>query len=178
MNSESISKRASIVLSSLNVLLWLSGLAYAGSTPGFSSFDFPGAIDTQATAITPSGNIVGRYTSSDGKQHGFLLASGKFRSIDFPGATATDVTWINPRGQIVGATLHRMASSMDSFSAAANFRPSIIRTRKPRLYSASARTEIRLDSRLTPEVTFTVFFSVAGTLAQLMFRVRPSLSRP
>jgi hypothetical protein len=102
MNPESISKRASFVLSSLSALLWLSSLAYAGSAPGFSSFDFPGAIDTQATAITPSGNIVGRYTSSDGKQHGFLLASGKFRSIDFPGATATDVTWINPRGQIVG----------------------------------------------------------------------------
>ncbi len=66
------------------------------------SFDFPGAINTQATAITPSGDIVGRYTSPDGIQYGFLLSGGKLTSINFPGATSTDVTWINPRGQIVG----------------------------------------------------------------------------
>jgi len=66
------------------------------------SFDFPGATNTQATAITPSGDIVGRYTGPDGVQHGFLLSAGKFRSITFPGATLTDVNWINPRGQIVG----------------------------------------------------------------------------
>ena len=101
MNSGTISNKAA-VLRSLIAVLWLAGIAHSASSTNFTSFDFPGAIDTQATAITPSGNIVGRYTSSDGKQHGFLLASGKFRSIDFPGATATDVTWINPRGQIVG----------------------------------------------------------------------------
>jgi len=66
------------------------------------SFDFPGAVNTQATAITPSGDIVGRDTSQDGVQHGFLRSGGKFRSIDFPGSSSTDVTWINPRGQIVG----------------------------------------------------------------------------
>jgi uncharacterized membrane protein len=69
---------------------------------GVISFDFPGAINTQATAITPSGDIVGRYTDAGGTQHGFLLTGGKFRSITFPGATFTDVNWINPRGQIVG----------------------------------------------------------------------------
>lgn len=68
----------------------------------FSSFDFPGAINTQATGVTPSGDIVGRYSSNDGRLHGFLLSQGKFRSIDFPGATSTDVDWINPRGQVVG----------------------------------------------------------------------------
>jgi len=67
------------------------------------SFDFPGAINTQATAITPSGDIAGRYTSADGVQHGFLLSGGKFRSINFPGASSTQVSWINPRGQIVGS---------------------------------------------------------------------------
>ena len=66
------------------------------------SFDFPGATNTQATAITPSGYIVGRYTDAGGTQRGFLLTGGKLRSITFPGATFTDVTWINPRGQIVG----------------------------------------------------------------------------
>ena len=102
MNSDAISKKA---LKSLIAVLWLAGFAYATSPSNLISFDFPGATDTQATAITPSGSIVGRYTSSDGRQHGFLLTGGKFRSIDFPGATSTDVTWINPRGQIVGGYL-------------------------------------------------------------------------
>jgi hypothetical protein len=74
----------------------------ASAQSNFSSFDFPGAINTQTTGITPSGNIVGRYTSPDGVLHGFLLANRKFSSIDFPGATSTDVDWINPRGRIVG----------------------------------------------------------------------------
>jgi hypothetical protein len=68
----------------------------------FTSFDFPGAINTQATAITPSGDIVGRYTSPDGVLHGFLRSSGQFQSIDVPASTSTEANWINPRGQIVG----------------------------------------------------------------------------
>src|ERR1700736_2566569 len=78
----------------------------ASSTPdsksAFTSFDFPGAVNTQATAITPSGDIVGRYFNADGSEHGFLFSEGKFKSIDVPNSTLTDVTWINPRGQIVG----------------------------------------------------------------------------
>jgi hypothetical protein len=101
MNSYTVSKRAA-ALRPVIAVLWLAGLVHSASPANLTSLDFPGAVDTQATAITPSGDIVGRYTSSDGKQHGFLLASSKFRSIDFPGATATDVTWINPRGRIVG----------------------------------------------------------------------------
>ena len=91
----------SMVLVALTLLSCVVSLS-ADAKPKFTSFDFPGAINTQATGITPSGDIVGRYTSPDGVQHGFLLRVGGFRSIDFPGASSTDVTWINPRGQIVG----------------------------------------------------------------------------
>jgi len=83
--------------------LWISLTPHASAQSNFVSFDFPGAVNTQATAITPSGDIVGRYINSDGTQHGFLLAGGKFRSIDFPNATFTDLTWMNPRGDIVGS---------------------------------------------------------------------------
>ena len=62
----------------------LSGNTQALGRGSVISFDFPGASNTQATAITPSGDIVGRYTSADGIQHGFLLSGGKFRSINFP----------------------------------------------------------------------------------------------
>jgi len=69
----------------------------------FASFDYPGATNTQATAIMPSGEIVGRYFSVDGKQHGFILRRGLFAPVDAPNATfSTDVTWVNARGDIVG----------------------------------------------------------------------------
>ena len=70
----------------------------------FESFDFPGSTNTQATAITPSGEIVGRYFTSNGSQHGFVLRDGAFKSVDVPGATfSTDVAWVNASGAIVGS---------------------------------------------------------------------------
>src|SRR6267378_3686237 len=68
----------------------------------FQSFDFPGSTNTQATAITPSGEIVGRYFTSNGSQHGFVLRDGAFSAVDIPGATSTDVAWVNASGAIVG----------------------------------------------------------------------------
>jgi hypothetical protein len=75
----------------------------ASHNVSFESFDFPGSTNTQATAITPSGEIVGRYSSADGKQHGFVLRDGAFSSVDVPGATfSTDAAWVNSSGAIVG----------------------------------------------------------------------------
>jgi YVTN family beta-propeller protein len=68
----------------------------------FVSFEFPNSTNTQATAITPSGEIVGRYNSADGQQHGFILRDGVFSSVDVPGATSTDAAWVNANGAIVG----------------------------------------------------------------------------
>lgn len=84
-------------LHSLILVVGLSTLAYAGKDQ-FVSFDFPGSTNTQATAITPSGELVGRYISSDGIQHGFVLSNGAFTSLDVPGASFTDAAWINARG--------------------------------------------------------------------------------
>ncbi len=94
--------RSSAICVLVTLLLGISTVV-AASGQSFTSFDFPGAIDIEATGITPSGVIVGRYTSADGKAHGFLMSGGTFVSIDFPGAISTDTTWINPRGQIVGS---------------------------------------------------------------------------
>jgi YVTN family beta-propeller protein len=68
----------------------------------FESFDYPGSTNTQATAITPSDEIVGRYSTTDGKQHGFVLRDGVFTAVDVPGATSTDAAWVNASGAIVG----------------------------------------------------------------------------
>ena len=95
--------KASMVSVLLLVLVVeVSTLLFAAKT-NFISFDFPSAIDTEATAITPSGAIAGRYTSPDGMLHGFVLRQGEFSSIDFPDAVWTDVNWMNASGDIVGA---------------------------------------------------------------------------
>ena len=98
-------------------LICPSGFAQNTSSPNapsfsaeggrFASFDFPspGVTDTEATAITPSGAIVGRYFTPDGHEHGFVLNEGKFTAVDVPAAPLTDAAWItgiDPEGDIVG----------------------------------------------------------------------------
>jgi len=97
--------RCSMLVVTVWPMLWIvltAGVPFAFAQ-NFESFDFPGAVNTQATAINSSGEIVGRYYEADGIEHGFLFTHGLFASIDFPGANWTDVTWVNARGQIVGA---------------------------------------------------------------------------
>jgi hypothetical protein len=95
--------RAISSLLCLAALIGVSSVALAQDPHAvFFSFDIPGATDTQATARTSSGYIVGRYHKPDGSLHGFLLRKGRFSSIDVPGADATEANWINDSGVIVG----------------------------------------------------------------------------
>jgi uncharacterized membrane protein len=88
---------------SLAAILGASCLIFAQEPHAvFHSFDFPGATNTQATSMTPWGEIVGRYYNPDGSEHGFLWRRGVFTSIDFPGALITEADWINDDGVIVG----------------------------------------------------------------------------
>ncbi|MCI0549775.1 MAG: hypothetical protein L0287_02340, partial [Anaerolineae bacterium] len=68
----------------------------------FTSIDYPGSVNTQATGASPIGEIVGGYQDLDGGDHGFLFSKGSFTSIDFPAALATRAFGINPEGDIVG----------------------------------------------------------------------------
>ncbi len=87
------------------------GLAGADSQPQyeFTSFDFPGALQTEATGINPAGDIVGIYQDTALAVHGFLRRNGEFTSVDYPAADGgprvvrTQAGGINPQGDIVGA---------------------------------------------------------------------------
>jgi probable HAF family extracellular repeat protein len=68
----------------------------------FTTIDFPGATLTNAQGINDQGEIVGFYTDSAGRTHGFLQRGGNIRSIDFPRADATQALGIGPTGDIVG----------------------------------------------------------------------------
>jgi hypothetical protein len=67
------------------------------------SIDVPGATGTAGEGIDPLGQIVGRYTSSDGKTHGFFRnRNGAVLTIDAPGAIETEASGITPQGDITG----------------------------------------------------------------------------
>jgi uncharacterized membrane protein len=76
----------------------------------FTTIDFPNdeqgrpPLFTEANAINPSGEIVGRYQDAVRKSHGYLLSQGSFTTIDFPGSDVnfTGAIGINPQGDIVG----------------------------------------------------------------------------
>jgi hypothetical protein len=68
----------------------------------FTSFDPPGAISSNASAVNPSGEVVGAYTDNAGNGHGYIFDHGTFTTIDFPGATFTFVGGGNAEGDVVG----------------------------------------------------------------------------
>ena len=69
----------------------------------FTTIDFPGAISTNAQGINAHGEIVGGYTDTAGRSHGYVLSGGQFQSIDVPNARATLARGIGPGGDIVGS---------------------------------------------------------------------------
>ena len=69
----------------------------------FTPIDFPAAVLTNAQGINDQGEIVGFYTDTAGRTHGFLQSGGHFRSIDFPNADSTQVRGIGSAGDIVGS---------------------------------------------------------------------------
>jgi len=68
----------------------------------FTPLDFPGAVLTNAQGINAQGEIVGFYTDTAGRTHGFSQSGGFWRSIDFPDSAASQALGISPAGDIVG----------------------------------------------------------------------------
>jgi uncharacterized membrane protein len=69
----------------------------------FTTIDFPDSVATTPNGINQRGEVVGAYTDSSNRTHGFVKIGELFRSIDFPGALLTQARGINPAGEIVGA---------------------------------------------------------------------------
>lgn len=80
--------------------VWAAAVADAQVV--FTTIDFPGAVLTNAQGINAYGEIVGFYTDTAGKTHGFLRSGEQYRSIDFPGTEFTQALGIGPAGDIVG----------------------------------------------------------------------------
>ena len=114
---------ASICCSILLLLCATAGLSATKQFIVFFDFPLSGVTDTEATAINPSGVVVGRYFTPDGHQHGFALNNNSFKSIDVASSTSTDAAWINAQGAIVGSY-----SSTDGKGHAYVLRDSVLTT--------------------------------------------------
>ena len=81
-----------------------SGFVYDGST--YRTLSVPGALNTDARSINNAGEIVGLYTDSSGRSHGFHFdRQGVLTTIDVPGSRDTFVYGINNLGTIIGSFL-------------------------------------------------------------------------
>jgi hypothetical protein len=90
-----------VIVAAFVCAIWTT-VAGAGQVLVFTTVDFPGSILTNAQGINASGDIVGFYTDSGGRQHGFVRSGDQYRSIDFPNAALTQAHGIGPAGDIVG----------------------------------------------------------------------------
>ena len=78
-----------VSLTFILVLITVNALG-AEKKYNLTTIDYPNAISTNiAVGISDSGDIVGSYTDSNKKVHGFLLRNGVYTTIDVPGAAIT-----------------------------------------------------------------------------------------
>lgn len=68
----------------------------------FHALQIPGAVSATAFGIAPNRDVVGVFTDSQNRQHGFRLGSDELVRIDYPGAIVTAARGIAPDGSIVG----------------------------------------------------------------------------
>jgi probable HAF family extracellular repeat protein len=95
--------RRSLLSAVLSLSILLSTLVAAqDASYTFTTFDVPGATNTEAFGINAAGQIVGVFGDATGSVHGFLTDGATFTPLDVPGATGTNAFGINDRGQIVG----------------------------------------------------------------------------
>src|SRR5215472_5959724 len=87
---------AAATLALVGTLVWAQG--------SFITIDVPGAASTGSAVgrvrlkMNSQGQIVGGYSDTLGKEHGFLLSNGNFTNIDYPGAIFTTLCDISPSG--------------------------------------------------------------------------------
>ncbi len=90
--------RARFMTTMLSILLVVGATGVAAQT--LATFAVPGAVDTYASGVNASGDIVGSYVMNG--THAYLQQHGLFVTIDPPGATWAIASGINAPGAVVG----------------------------------------------------------------------------
>lgn len=69
----------------------------------YQSLNIPGATRSYIVGINASGHMVGAYTDSAGRYHGFTFDGNTVVTVDAPNSTDTELDDINDTGSIVGS---------------------------------------------------------------------------
>ncbi|MBI4909037.1 MAG: hypothetical protein HY820_35780 [Acidobacteria bacterium] len=91
-------------LKRLVCLLAVCMSAVLGQTLEFTTVDYPGAVGTNARAISNEGVVLGSWSDSSGNSHGFLLIDKAMVSFDCAGAVATIPRAMNSSHEAVGTS--------------------------------------------------------------------------
>jgi probable HAF family extracellular repeat protein len=95
-------KSASLLTAATSAALLIMGHS-AQAAWNFVTLQDPAGVDTVASGINDSGQIVGNYTDSGAVTHGFGYSAGSYTTIDVPAEAATTASGISNSGQITGS---------------------------------------------------------------------------
>ena len=82
----------------------------------FTTYDFPGSVNTFFYALDNTGKAAGHYKGIDGVYHGVILEGGELRQYDFPGAAETHIYGISDETGALSGNIVDEAGITHAFS--------------------------------------------------------------
>ena len=82
----------------------------------FTTYDFPGSVNTFFYALDNTGKAAGHYKDIDGLYHGVILEGGELRQYDFPGAAETHIYGISDETGALSGNIVDAAGTTHAFS--------------------------------------------------------------
>ncbi len=82
----------------------------------FTTYDFPGSLNTFFYALDNAGKVAGHYKDIDGLYHGIILENGELRQYDFPGAAETHIYGISDETGALSGNIVDEAGGSRGFS--------------------------------------------------------------
>ena len=82
----------------------------------FTTYDFPGSLNTFFYALDNAGKAAGHYKDIDGLYHGIILENGELRQYDFPGAAETHIYGLSDETGALSGNIVDAAGVTHAFS--------------------------------------------------------------
>ncbi len=82
----------------------------------FTTYDFPGSVNTFFYALDNVGKAAGHYKDADGLYHGIILENGELRQYDFPGAAETHIYGLSDETGALSGNIVDAAGVFHAFS--------------------------------------------------------------
>ena len=82
----------------------------------FTTYDFPGSVNTYFYALDNTGKAAGHYKDMDGLYHGVILENGELHQYDFPGAAETHIYGLSDETGALSGNIVDAAGVSHAFS--------------------------------------------------------------